>query len=363
MEILVVTPHTDDFIYGVGGTLITHADDDIHIVAVSSIQQSAARDVAAAFGATIEFLDAPYHRISDHAQRVKDALAAILRERRPAYVFGPPATGDWTSDHTTVGRVLLDATDLAGTFAYKSRVLRFPIASTTLDFHPNVWIDLPVEIAQRKIELAAVMTRGLEDEWPKDLVEWEVNLGLRYALDIGWPSRHAEAFDAVFACPSTGCRRGRNSRASRSGWAKGRRARRGVDLSAGPSAGRPGAGRMSPVGMGLIGTGYMGRTYAACLTRHVPNGRWSRSGAASARRRWPRSSASRPTSLEALLARPDVEAVVITSPTRRTGHRPRPRRQPASTSTSRSRCRSRSPTATRSSRPATRAASSSRSTS
>ena len=40
MEILVVTPHTDDFIYGVGGTLITHADDDIHIVAVSSIQQT-----------------------------------------------------------------------------------------------------------------------------------------------------------------------------------------------------------------------------------------------------------------------------------------------------------------------------------
>jgi LmbE family N-acetylglucosaminyl deacetylase len=201
VEILVVTPHTDDFIYGVSGTLITHADDDIHIVAVSSIQQSAARDVAAALGATIEFLDAPYHRISDHAQRVKDALAGILRERRPAYVFGPPATGDWTSDHSTVGRALLDATDLAGTFAYKSRVLRFPIASTTLDFHPNVWIDLPVEIVQRKIELAAVMTRGLEDEWPRDLVEWEVNLGLRYALDIGWPSRHAEAFDAVFAVP------------------------------------------------------------------------------------------------------------------------------------------------------------------
>src|SRR5258705_1202311 len=171
VNILVITPHTDDFIYGVGGTLITHADDDIHIVAVSSIQQTAARDVAAAFGATIEFLEAPYHRISDHAPRVKDALAAILRERRPAYVFGPPATGDWTSDHTTVGRVLLDATDLAGTFAYKSRVLRFPIASTTLDFHPNVWIDLPVEIVQRKIELAAIMTRGLEDEWPADLVE------------------------------------------------------------------------------------------------------------------------------------------------------------------------------------------------
>ena len=201
MDILVVTPHTDDFIYGLGGTLITHADDDIHIVAVSSIQQTAARDVAAAFGATIEFLDAPYHRISDHAQRVKESLADILRERRPTYVFGPPAAGDWTADHTTTGRALLDAVDLAGTFAHPSRVLRYPIASTTLEFRPNVWIDLPIDIVKRKVELAAIMTRGLEDEWPRDLVEWEVGLGLRYALDIGWPSRHAEGFDAVFAVP------------------------------------------------------------------------------------------------------------------------------------------------------------------
>ncbi|MBA2315694.1 MAG: PIG-L family deacetylase [Chloroflexi bacterium] len=201
MEILVVTPHTDDFIYGLGGTLITHADDDIHLVAVSSIQQTAARDVAAALGATIEFLDAPYHRISDHAQRVKESLADILRDRRPAYVFGPPAAGDWTADHTTTGRALLDAVDLAGTFAHRSRVLRYPIASTTLEFRPNLWIDLPVEVVARKVELAAVMTRGLEDEWPRDLVEWEVGQGLRYALDIGWPSRHAEAFDAVFAVP------------------------------------------------------------------------------------------------------------------------------------------------------------------
>ncbi len=30
---------------------------------------------------------------------------------------------------------------------------------------------------------------------------------------------------------------------------------------------------MTSVGMGIIGTGYMGRTYAACLTRHVPDAR------------------------------------------------------------------------------------------
>ena len=27
------------------------------------------------------------------------------------------------------------------------------------------------------------------------------------------------------------------------------------------------------IGFGIIGSGYMGRTYAACLTRHVPDGR------------------------------------------------------------------------------------------
>jgi LmbE family N-acetylglucosaminyl deacetylase len=203
VQIVVVTPHTDDFIYGLAGTLMLHAEDNRHIVAVSSVQQSAARDVAAALGATIEFLDAPYHRISDDAGRVKDALAAILRERRPTYVFGPPAEGDWTADHTTVGRALLDAVDLSDLFSSPSRVLRFPIASTTLRFRPNVWIDLPTSVVERKVELAAVMTRGLEDDWPRDLVEWEVGIGLQYSLQVGWPSKHAEAFDALFAVPFT----------------------------------------------------------------------------------------------------------------------------------------------------------------
>jgi len=201
MEIVVVTPHTDDFIYGLAGTLMEHASDDIHIVAVCGIQKTAAREVAAALGATIEFLDAPYHRISEDALSVKNRIADILKKRRPTYVFGPPATGDWTSDHTTVGRALLDAVDLAGTFSYASRVLRFPIASTTLDFHPNVWVTLPTSVVAKKVELAAIMTRGLEDEWPRDLVEWEVGQGMRYSLDLGWPAKHTEAFDAVFAVP------------------------------------------------------------------------------------------------------------------------------------------------------------------
>lgn len=202
MELLVVTPHTDDMIYGTAGTLIQHAGDAIHIVAVSGTQKTAARDVARELGATIEFLDAPFHRISDEARQVKDGLAAILREHHATYIFGPPATGDWTADHTTVGSVMLDALNLAGNIdQYPSRYLRYPIPATTREFRPNVWVDLPLELVERKIELAAIMTRGLEDEWPRHLVEWEVNMGLRFAQDVGWPCLHAEAFDGVFAVP------------------------------------------------------------------------------------------------------------------------------------------------------------------
>ncbi len=78
---------------------------------------------------------------------------------------------------------------------------------------------------------------------------------------------------------------------------------------------------MSTVGFGLIGSGYMGRTYAACLTRHVPNAHLV---AAWGGRRAPALAAEfgveAEPSLEALLARADVDAVIITSP--HTAHRP-----------------------------------------
>ena len=78
---------------------------------------------------------------------------------------------------------------------------------------------------------------------------------------------------------------------------------------------------MSPVGMGIIGSGYMGRTYAACLTRHVPDGRlvsvWGGKRAPALAEEF---GVEADDSLAALLARPEVEAVVITSP--HTAHRP-----------------------------------------
>jgi predicted dehydrogenase len=69
--------------------------------------------------------------------------------------------------------------------------------------------------------------------------------------------------------------------------------------------------------MGVIGSGYMGRTYAACLTRHVPDAElvsvWGGRRAPALAEEF---GVVADSSLEALLERPDVEAVVITSPHR-----------------------------------------------
>ena len=73
--------------------------------------------------------------------------------------------------------------------------------------------------------------------------------------------------------------------------------------------------QVSGVGMGIVGSGYMGRTYAACLTRHVPSATFvSVWGGRRAPALADEFGGAADPSFEAMLARQDVEAVVITSP-------------------------------------------------
>jgi predicted dehydrogenase len=69
------------------------------------------------------------------------------------------------------------------------------------------------------------------------------------------------------------------------------------------------------VGVGMIGAGYMGGTYAECLKRHCKGGRMS---AVFGGRRGPKLAAdhgaAHAATLEELLARPDVDAVLVATP-------------------------------------------------
>jgi len=202
MKIMVIAAHTDDFVYGLSGTLITHQEDEKRVLALTPVQETGAREVAKAIGADIQFLDGQYRALAKDGERLRAKITEALRDFMPDYVFAPPANGDWSPDHSTAGRLALEAAIESGVFGqWRGRFLRYPIPASTTDFTPNIWISLPPELIERKIELGAVMTRGAEGLWPREIVEWEVNTGIRFSHQCGWPVRHVEAFDALHAIP------------------------------------------------------------------------------------------------------------------------------------------------------------------
>src|SRR5262245_1820060 len=175
MKIMVISAHTDDLIYGVAGTLLVHADDEKRLVVLCPIQETGAQEVAHALDAELHFLDGQYRAIAKDSERLRTQLTDALRSWMPDYVFAPPAEGDWSPDHSTAGRLALEAAIESGVFGqWRGRFLRFPIPATTRNFTPNIWISLPHDLLARKIELGEVMTRGAEGLWPRDVVEWEV---------------------------------------------------------------------------------------------------------------------------------------------------------------------------------------------
>jgi LmbE family N-acetylglucosaminyl deacetylase len=202
MKFVVITPHPDDYTYGVAGTLLTHADVERHVIVVAPIQLDATREVARRLGVELHLLDATFHKIAESEASVKQQLTKLLEDIRPDYVFGPPIVGDWSPDHLITGRLAHEAYLDSGSYGqWNARYLRFPIPASTTKFTANVYVDLPKELIDVKMELAAAMTRGAEDIWPRDVVEWEIKSQHRFANEVGWPSVHVEGFDAIYPIP------------------------------------------------------------------------------------------------------------------------------------------------------------------
>jgi LmbE family N-acetylglucosaminyl deacetylase len=202
MRIVVVTAHPDDYTYGVAGTHMAHSDDDRHVVVLAPIQQDAAREVARRLGVELHLLDGEYKKLAASAASLQEQLTSFLADRRPDYVFAPPFTGDWSPDHTSAAQIAFQSFLDSGSLGqWNARFLRYPIPATTTSFQANTWVDLPPSLIELKMELAATMTRGAEDIWPRDVVEWEIQSQHRFAHEVGWPATHVEGFDALYPIP------------------------------------------------------------------------------------------------------------------------------------------------------------------
>jgi len=167
-NILVVAPHPDDEVLGVGGTILRHVagGDAVHVVIctrgeasrfgaeqVKTVQEEA-RKVHAFLGlAGSHALDLPAARLDTvPGTDVNAALAAVFAEVKPDTVFVPHA-GDVHRDHQIVFQAVMVCSRPNGA-SYPTRILAYETVSetnwhappTTPVFIPNVFIDISAHL-------------------------------------------------------------------------------------------------------------------------------------------------------------------------------------------------------------------------
>ena len=202
MRLLVVSAHSDDYIYGTVGALMTHREDERRLIVLAPSQAEATRVVVAELGIEATLLDAPYRNISQSRDELLPRLTELISDFRPDYVLAPTIAGDWSPDHQLTGQLALEACIAGGVFgSWNARFLRYPIPATTTRFEPNFWLEVDPSLLELKGRLARRMTAGAEDIWPAGVVDWEIKSGHRFAHEVGWPTTHVEGFDALYAVP------------------------------------------------------------------------------------------------------------------------------------------------------------------
>ncbi len=170
-NVLVVAPHPDDEVLGVGGTILHHLaqGDAVHVVVctrgeaarfgaeqVDTVQRES-RQVHAFLGVTgSHFLDLPAARLDTvPGADLNAALAEVFEKVRPDTVYVPHA-GDVHRDHQLVFQAaMVCARPIAA--AYPSRILAYETVSET-NWHappitpayiPNVYVDVSAHLDQK----------------------------------------------------------------------------------------------------------------------------------------------------------------------------------------------------------------------
>ena len=202
MRIVVVSAHPDDFIYGTGGTLITHHTDDRHLIVLAPIQRGPMTEVAEELGLTLHVLDGTYKHID------QSSIASLAR-RQICWVSScpttcsPRASKGWSPDHTAADRSPLGpSSTVARTASGTGGCCGIPSLPPRRASRRIRGSGRRPRPARPKLRLATVMVRGAENVWPaRGRFAGRSNSGHQFAHQVGWPAAHVEAFDALYAVP------------------------------------------------------------------------------------------------------------------------------------------------------------------
>ena len=177
MKVLVVSPHPDDEVLGVGGTIARLASEgnDVTVAIVtkgweplfadSQVEQvrteaRAANDVLGV--KSLRFMDLPVTRLSQIPRyELNKEFERLISEERPELVFSP-FCGDRQDDHRQVFDACMVALRPAISAEYVKQVLCYETVSEThwsvayveSCFEPQLWVDisdyLPVKLEEMR---------------------------------------------------------------------------------------------------------------------------------------------------------------------------------------------------------------------
>jgi len=194
LRAVCIAAHPDDVEIGCGGTLLALAArgrvDAAYLTLTGTPErEDEARTAAEAFlpGATSHFARLPDGRLPERWGEVKTALHEHAERNPVPHIVLVPRTDDAHQDHRLLGT-------MAPTVWRDSLVLHYEIPKWDGDMgRPTTYVELPDELALRKVELIDVCYASQK---PHDWWDHEVFLGLMRLRGMECRSRYAEAFAA-----------------------------------------------------------------------------------------------------------------------------------------------------------------------
>lgn len=230
-DILVVSAHAADFCSRAGGTLALHArrGSAVHVVDLSfgergesedywaggadrseddakKVRREEAVEAAGILGVSIGFLDLGDYPLIESRAAI-EALAAVMRERRPAILLTHWQCEPFNVDHEAAARMALRAAGIAAVPGFDPRTPRIaPPAMFAFEptvprndatgFRPDHYVDIGETFEVKMRALRALRSQG---KLERMYTQWGEYRGAQAAQTVGRPIRYAEAFQRYTA--------------------------------------------------------------------------------------------------------------------------------------------------------------------
>lgn len=215
-RILVVAPHPDDEVLGVGGTMLRHVHDgdEVHIVVctrgeperfgaeqVARVQEEARRAHETLGAASSHILDLPAARLDTvPGSDINAALARVMQETDPDVVYAPHP-GDVHKDHQLIFQAAMVCARPVGSH-YPKRILTYETVSetdwyappTTPPFLPQVFVDI-TRFMDDKLKLCAIYESQIRPSPDQRSLESLRALAATRGHSMNMP--YAEAFSLI----------------------------------------------------------------------------------------------------------------------------------------------------------------------